>query len=64
MMKNFMASGSLTRGMEVDEVPNEGEAMPFPGCKGLGLQGRRDVRTQIFQYLCALTYVGIWICTL
>jgi uncharacterized phage infection (PIP) family protein YhgE len=30
MMKNFMASGSLTRGMEVDEVPNAGDAMPCP----------------------------------
>jgi hypothetical protein len=30
MMKNFMASGSLTRGMEVDEVPDEGDTMPFP----------------------------------
>jgi hypothetical protein len=30
MMKNFMASGSLTRGMEVAEVPNEGDTMPFP----------------------------------
>jgi hypothetical protein len=29
-MKNFMASRSLTRGMEVDEVPNKGETMPFP----------------------------------
>jgi hypothetical protein len=31
MMKNFMASGSLTQGMEIDEVPNEGDATPFPG---------------------------------
>jgi hypothetical protein len=30
MMKNFMASGSLARGMEVDEVPNERDTMPFP----------------------------------
>jgi hypothetical protein len=30
MMKNFMASGSLTRGMEVDEVLSEGDTMPFP----------------------------------
>jgi hypothetical protein len=30
MMKNFMASGSLARGMEVDEVPNEGDTTPFP----------------------------------
>jgi hypothetical protein len=29
MMKNFMASGSLARGMEVDEVPDEGDTMPF-----------------------------------
>jgi hypothetical protein len=26
-----MASGSLTRGMEVDEDPNEGGTTPFPG---------------------------------
>jgi hypothetical protein len=31
MMKNFMASGSLTRGMEVNKAPNEGDTMPFPG---------------------------------
>jgi hypothetical protein len=31
MMKNFMASGSLTQGMEVDEVSDEGNAMPFLG---------------------------------
>jgi hypothetical protein len=30
MMKSFMASGSLSRDMEVDKVPNEGDAMPFP----------------------------------
>jgi hypothetical protein len=30
MMKNFMASGSLTRGMELDEVPEEGDVTPFP----------------------------------
>jgi hypothetical protein len=30
MMKNFMASGSLARGMEVDEVPDKGDMMPFP----------------------------------
>jgi hypothetical protein len=30
MMKNFMASRSLTRGMEVDEVPDKGDAMRFP----------------------------------
>jgi hypothetical protein len=29
MMKNFMASGSPARGMEVDEVPDEGNTMPF-----------------------------------
>jgi hypothetical protein len=48
MMKNFMTSGSLTRGMEVDEVPNEGDATPFPredavktiydGCPSLGVR--------------------------
>jgi hypothetical protein len=31
MMTYFMASGSLARGMEVDEVPDEGDTMPFPG---------------------------------
>jgi hypothetical protein len=31
MMNNFLASGSRVRGMEVDEVPNEGDTMPFPG---------------------------------
>jgi hypothetical protein len=31
MIKNFKASVSLTRGMEVDDVPDEGSAMPFPG---------------------------------
>jgi hypothetical protein len=31
VMKNFMASGSLTRGIEVDKVPDEGDTMPFPG---------------------------------
>jgi hypothetical protein len=30
MMKNFMASESLIRGMELDKVPDEGNAMPFP----------------------------------
>jgi hypothetical protein len=30
MMKNFMASGSLTRGMEVGEVPDEGGMTHFP----------------------------------
>jgi hypothetical protein len=30
MMKNFMALTSLTRGIEVNEVPNKGDAMPFP----------------------------------
>jgi hypothetical protein len=29
-MKNFMVSGSLTRGMEVDEVPDESNTSPFP----------------------------------
>jgi hypothetical protein len=29
MMKNFMASGSLALGMEVDEVPDKGDMMPF-----------------------------------
>jgi hypothetical protein len=31
MMKNFMASGSLTQGMELNEVPDEGDTTPFPG---------------------------------
>jgi hypothetical protein len=30
MMKNFMALGSLARGMEVDEVLDEGDTTPFP----------------------------------
>jgi hypothetical protein len=30
MMKNFIASWSLTRGMEVDHVPNESDTTPFP----------------------------------
>jgi hypothetical protein len=29
-MKNFMASTSLSQGMELDEVPNEGDMMPLP----------------------------------
>jgi hypothetical protein len=29
MMKNFMASGSITRGLEVDVVPDEGDVTPF-----------------------------------
>jgi hypothetical protein len=31
MMKSFMISGSLTRGMELDEDPSGSDAMPFPG---------------------------------
>jgi hypothetical protein len=31
MMKNFMASRSLTRGTEVDEVPDEGDMMSILG---------------------------------
>jgi hypothetical protein len=30
MIKNFMALRSLTRGLEVNEVPNEGDVTPFP----------------------------------
>jgi hypothetical protein len=30
MMKNFMALGSFTQGVELNEVPNEGDMMPFP----------------------------------
>jgi hypothetical protein len=30
MMKNFMALRSLTRDLEVNEVPNEGDVTPFP----------------------------------
>jgi hypothetical protein len=30
MINNFMASGSLAQGMEVNEVPDEGDTMPFP----------------------------------
>jgi hypothetical protein len=46
MMKNFMISGSLTRAMELDEVPDGSNTMPFPrenavmmiydGCSPLG----------------------------
>jgi hypothetical protein len=35
MMKSFMTSGSLSRGMEVNEVPDEGDATPFPGEEAL-----------------------------
>jgi hypothetical protein len=31
MMKNFMISGSLTRGMELNEVPDESDTIPFLG---------------------------------
>jgi hypothetical protein len=31
MIKNFMVSGSLTRGMELDEDLDGSDAMPFPG---------------------------------
>jgi hypothetical protein len=34
MMKIFMASGSLTRVMEVNEVHNEVDTIPFPGQRG------------------------------
>jgi hypothetical protein len=34
MMKSFITSGSLSRGMEVDEVPDEGGTTPFPGEDG------------------------------
>jgi hypothetical protein len=30
MMKNLMALGYIIRGMELNEVPNEGDVMPFP----------------------------------
>jgi hypothetical protein len=30
MMKNFMVSGSLTRGMELDEDLGGSDTMPFP----------------------------------
>jgi hypothetical protein len=30
MMKNLMALGSLTQGMEVDEVPNDSDTTPLP----------------------------------
>jgi hypothetical protein len=46
MIKNFMISGSLTQGMELDEVPGRSDSMPFPredvvitvydGCPPLG----------------------------
>jgi hypothetical protein len=30
MMKNFMVSGSLTRGIGLDEAPGKSDAAPFP----------------------------------
>jgi hypothetical protein len=30
MMKNFIISGSLTLGMELDEDPGRSDTMPFP----------------------------------
>jgi hypothetical protein len=30
MMKNFMVSGSLTRGIGLDEVQGKGNVTPFP----------------------------------
>jgi hypothetical protein len=30
-VKNFIISGSLTRGMELDEDPSESDTIPFPG---------------------------------
>jgi hypothetical protein len=30
MMKNFMVSGSLTRGIGLNEIPVESDTMPFP----------------------------------
>jgi hypothetical protein len=84
MMMNFMASGSLARGMEVNEVLDEGNTTPFlredavmmiyDWCPSLGMRcasnpslgtlaryswGCGDVRTQVFPYLCTLTYVEI-----
>jgi hypothetical protein len=48
MMMNFMATGSLARGMEVDMVSDEGDTMPFPredavmtiydGCSSSGMR--------------------------
>jgi hypothetical protein len=50
MMKKFMVSGSLTRGMELDEVTNAGNMMPFLEedaimmiCDGHPLSGMRRV---------------------
>jgi hypothetical protein len=31
MMKSFMTLGSLSQGMEVNKVPDEGDTMPFQG---------------------------------
>jgi hypothetical protein len=31
MMKNFMTSGSLTQGRELEEDPSGSDAMPSPG---------------------------------
>jgi hypothetical protein len=30
-MKSFMTTGSLPRGMEIDESPTKGDTTPFPG---------------------------------
>jgi hypothetical protein len=30
LMKSFMATRPLARGMEIDEVPDEGDKTPFP----------------------------------
>jgi hypothetical protein len=30
-MKNFMAMGSLSRGMEIDKAPIKDDVMPYPG---------------------------------
>jgi hypothetical protein len=43
MMKSFMVSGSLTWGMELDEVPDEGDATPFLGEDAVMTMHDRDV---------------------
>jgi hypothetical protein len=30
-MKNFMTTGSLSQGIEIDGAPIEGDTVPFPG---------------------------------
>jgi hypothetical protein len=72
MMNNFMVSGSLTRGMELDEVLDEDNTTPFPREHHVSnmsprtpntlrqrARGCRDVSTQVFQYLYIIMCIGI-----